>query len=502
MSALIDDVLRPAQTRGAVTPHSIVWMLVLLIAVVFWPTLSALGRIWLTVADYQHGFAIAVIAARWLFKARGRIDACDAKAEPRALAGLAVAVGLWMVAYRANSEMMQQLLLPGILMLTVLAALGPRVLKQVAAPFAYLYFAIPIWDHFIPLLQWLTTHVAEAVLGLLNVPTEVEGHNVAIPAGQFSIIDGCSGKRYFVIGLAFAVLAGTMQGVRGRRMIWLMIAAAATTLITNWLRVVIVIYAGHISNMQSYLVAVEHRSLGYVLYIPMLLAIILVARRLGGDEDISADPTRRARQDWRRLLVGTIAPVVLLIAPAVISATGPAADDSRIRLGALPLMTGSWQGPLPANTNWQPEFILPSEERRVSYAAADGRIELYVNSYGVQSPGRELVYHRNSVVPAAQWTVIRGLPRQDATPTMVIASEPASGRWVVGRMYVVGGRTTSVPALAQLYYGVSAVWRPAPSGIVAFATPCVPDCGAAAARLRDFWAERGRLLVDLIPPTL
>jgi EpsI family protein len=417
-----------------------------------------------------------------------------------ALPALALAVFAWMVAYRGNSELMQQLALPVIPALAVLAVLGPDVLRRIGPPLAFFYFAIPIWDHAVPLLQWLTTQVAEAVLGLMNVPTKVEGHHVTIPAGQFSIIEGCSGKRYFIIGLAFACLAGVMQRLSGRRMVYLMLTAAAAALATNWLRVVIVIYAGHISNMQHYLVAVEHKSLGYALFIPMLFAIGFAARRWGAAEG-SDQPAPVAGSEPAAHGAVLALSSLLLAAPIALWAAAGGSIEQKPEVRPLPVLTGTWEGPLPASSVWRPEFTSPADERSASYLSGAHRIEVYVNSYGEQTAGHELIFHRNSIAPAAYWNLIRRIRKTPDAPPMLVAATGAGERWVIAQEYVVGGRVTSEPALAQLYYGLSAVWRPKPAGAIAFATRCEPDCDMASRRLAAFWAGNRDALVDLIPTT-
>ena len=103
-----------------------------------------------------------------------------------ALPLVAIALLVWAIAYRANSELMQQMLLPGHRDLAVYAAIGAASRAGVwLAPIAYLYFAIPLWEQLLPFLQWLTTTVAETVLGVMGVPTQVEGHHVTIPEGHF-----------------------------------------------------------------------------------------------------------------------------------------------------------------------------------------------------------------------------------------------------------------------------------------------------------------------------
>jgi EpsI family protein len=176
-------------------------------------------------------------------------------------------------------------------------------------------------------------------------------------------------------------------------------------------------------------------------------------------------------------------------------------EATNAQLGAMPIATGTWQGPLPAATGWQPRFVNPAEERRAAYAVNGQRIELYLNVYGVQTQGHELVFHRNSIAPIDRYTLIRRLPAQAAPPAQIVA-EANGTRWVVTQAYQVGGWSTASPGLAQLYYGLHAIVRPVPAGTLAVATRCVADCDAAERALDDFWREHSGELVALIPDRL
>lgn len=462
-----------------------------------WPTLEALARIWVQMLDYHHGFLVAAVTLGWLFSRREQINASALRAESKVLVPLAIAVLAWIVAYRANSELMQQLLVPILLQLAVLASLGWRIARLTLAPLAYLYFAIPVWEHLLPLLQWMTTQVTEGALRLMGVATEVDGHSVTIPEGTFNIVEGCSGKRYLVIGLAFATMAGVTQGVRGRGWVTLVASATLGALVTNWLRVATVIYVGHISNMQHYLVAREHLSFGYALFIPLMVLIFLVARRLrheGESEptcaDAGVDATRPRATVWS-------ATVVLLLTP-LLAASINQTLAAPVALLPLPVLTGTWQGPLPASSRWQPQFVGAAGERRASYTSSKGRVEVYYNVYGPQSPEHELVHFHNSIVPS-QWTVISrsGLP--GSGPPLTLAQDADGTRWVVAQELRVGGLATTSPALSQILYGFQAMWRAVPSGAVVLAAACEPDCELARTNLLEFRRENGQRLALLIP---
>jgi exosortase A len=481
-------------------PATVAYALCTLGIVAFWPTFVGLARVWEESADYSHGALIALIAATWLGLQRERIDASPVRPTWAALPALVIAIIVWLIAYRGNSQIIQQIVVPVAMALAVLAALGPTVTRQVLPPILYFYFAIPVWEQLLPVLQALTTNVAEGVLRVLQIPTVVESHFVTIPEGRFAIVEGCSGKRYLMVGLAFAALLGASYHLRAARAAVLLAATVGLALLANWVRVVVIIYAGHVSNMEHYLVAKEHLTFGWMMFVPLLIAVALTARALARRHPPVAAPTAHARaaQSGRPTWAG---PAVCLCIPLLAVATQTRAASDTTRLGQLPLMAGDWQGPLPGDAAWQPRFIAPADQRQAAYGSLDGAVQIYLNVYGLQTQGHELVFFANSVVPEEQWSVVRVLPERDDL-RMIIVADAAGSQWAVAQTYSIDGRLTSSAALAQLYYGLSALWHPVPSGTIALAAACRPDCAQAEQRIRRFWLDRGHALASVIPKTL
>lgn len=501
MSALEEVLVQRLTPRFTRTANAALWAVVVATTALFSHTLHALARVWIESTDYQHGWLIGLISVGLLWKAHARIAAAPFRPMWFALPALAIALLAAAIAYRANSELMQQLLFPIVVALGILAACGPASVRIVAFPIAFFYFAIPIWDQLTPVLQWMCTVVSESVLAVVGVPTHVEGFNVTIPAGRFAIVEGCSGKRYLLIALALAAFACKLQNVRGRRWIEVLAFAAACALVTNWLRIIVIIYAGHVSNMQHYLVAVEHLSLGYALYVPLLAAIVWYARRAGADAAALA-PANRQDLSAAQLMKGLTGPLTLCAAAAVVLWTTQVANAPRASLLPPPLLTGAFQGPLPPQASWQPQYHGADAEFRASYLATDGqRIEIYANVFGVQSDGRELVRFENSIAPGGSWTVVRGADAGRELDAFV-ATSSLNERWVMGQVYRIGATATPSAAAAQLIYGWSAMWRPVPAGVIAVAVPCKTDCDTASRTLSNFWQANVAAISAMIPEKL
>lgn len=477
-----------------------------------WPSVASLADIWRTTHDYQHGFLVALVSVVWLaLVARRR---WRERAQPSVAGALLLALLLagWLVALTANSLIAHQLLLPAIIWAAIWAACGWTPARASTAPVAYFYFAMPVWDYALPVLQWLSVSVTETLLHAVGIAARVQEYTVSIPGGTFQIIEGCSGKRYFMVTLAVAVLAAAFNHLRGRRAIVFVLIAGALALLANWLRIMIVIVAGYLTDMRSYLVAVEHITLGNVIFVMLLAIVFLIARRMAprapasgspATENFPAVPTPAAASPW-----GAILPLALLA--LTFAATRARATTSSVDVapGELPLATSTWQGPLPARAAWAPAFPGAVGERRAAYVSAAGAhpgvVEIYIGTYGAQHQGRELVQYGNTLLAPGPWhrawpQVTRPLGSSQPELASFEAQSANGARWLLAYLYDVGGWRTNRDALAQLAYGVRSIRRPAPSAIVALAVRCHPDCGAARALASAFWDDMSTQILGMLP---
>jgi hypothetical protein len=192
-------------------------------------------------------------------------------------------------------------------------------------------------------------------------------------------------------------------------------------------------------------------------------------------------------------------PVAILSALPILVWAPPLHGRVPAKLAAMSVATGTWQGPLPADSGWQPRFVGPAQERRAAYEFGDSRIEVYFNVYTMQTQGRELIFHGNSATPADRYTLIRRMPSLPDSPPAIVVAQVGGQRWLVAQSYKVGGWPTESPGLAQLYYGLRAIVRPVPAGTLATAVRCEGDCSAAARTLDNFWREHSSELMAVIP---
>jgi len=482
-------------------PLLVLGVLLLLTVALFWPSITALAEIWSHPhrRTYQHGYVIAALVLWLIYRERHRIAAADPHPAPAMLL-LALTSGVaWAIAWNAGLQIVHFLLWPAIFWAAATAVLGWPAGRILLMPVAILYFAMPIWDALTPILQSVTVLANKFMAALIGMPVLIEGNYIHIPEGSFEIAGGCSGLNYLIVGLAIAALLGEVNGDPPRRRLLLIAISGALALFSNWLRVFIIIYAGHVSDMTHYLVRVDHYNFGWVLYAFVLALFFYIARKLpaaASAPELTAVPPVPATG----LRVG------LVVAAGVAIAVGPllagriqwfnadAATPQAVGLGNLDLPGAAQWEAAPAMGGWVPVFPGADAESLVEFSQGEARVTVYTATYRRQAQGRELVGHDSRVEghDAGHLAVIgtRLAVAEPAIGAMEAEFRSAGGaRSMLWWTYRIGERDFSRGLPAQLWYGVASLWSAPVSAIVALRADCRPDCDTARIALERFAAD-------------
>jgi len=470
-------------------------------AAAFWPSLVGIEELWTHTErrTYQHGFLIAAIALWLLFRARHRIAAAAGPPSLPLLAAAAAGSLLWAVAFSAGLQAIHFLLWPAILWAAAGAALGWGAARVMFRPFAFLYFALPVWDALMPALQHATVFANRALGSVFGLPMMIEGTFVHIPEGSFEIAGGCSGLNYLIVGLAIAALLGEINGDSPRRRLLLLVLGGGLAILSNWVRVFIIIYAGHVSNMTHYLVRVDHYNFGWVLYAFVLAAFFLIARRLPDSTAGRAGRAAPAASTGARALPLVFALAALAIGPLatrVAAAVADRADGESQMVGIQELdpdATDRWNAE-PAIGEWVPVFPGADAETLVEFSSEAGRVAVYSATYLNQSQGRELVGHASRVQGTrdGRFERLAGRHAVNDPPIAVVEGQWrdfGGGRSLLWWSYQVGERRFARGLPAQLWYGVASLWKPPVSSVVVLRVACANDCEAARQVLERFAAD-------------
>jgi EpsI family protein len=452
----------------------------------------SVASLWVTWNDtearaYTHGPLIALVCV-WLFLQR-RDELSDAVIDPvfAVTAGVAVISIAWVIALRSGLQLIHEALFPFLVWLTVWAAVGIRVAKICAFSILYLYFAVPIWSIGNGVLQAMTVFATDLMLKVAGLPAHVDGNFVHIPSGVFEIAGGCSGLHYFVVALAIAALFGEMNRDSPKVRVLLFLLAGVIAALTNWIRVFVIIVAGHFTEMQHYLVKVDHYYFGWGLFAIGMVAFFFFARHLPVAPASPETISKELKGIDRASLGGPVLAIVALaVGPLLLWLSDSVDAAPPIARATLPSNPDGWETFPIAHTSWQPQYQSADSVISGEYRRGTQSVNVFVASYGSQAQGKELIGYDNSIAGEHAEVVSTRALTSNGPVREIEVRGPAQEHALIWYQYQIGSRSFSNDLSAQLQYGASSLLGPVTSRIVALRASCANDCVEARMLLEEF----------------
>lgn len=461
------------------------------VSLLLWPTMVSLHREWVDTAHltFIHGYLVVALVA-WLLWRVASAAEFPIRGDRRALLPLAALMLAWLIGVRSGLEMVHQALWPAVLLFAICAAAGWQAAQRCAFALGILYFAIPLWTVLDGALQSLSAKAVELMLRVTNVPSFVDGTVVHIPEGVFVIEGGCNGMHFLIVALAIAGVFGELHRDRWPTRAWQMALAGGLALFANWVRIYVVVLAGHLTDMQHYLVSVSHYYFGwgvFAVFIGLFLWIAsrspLPARALPR-VSVPGDPAARTSMNLALTLL-LVAAVTFLGALSVRPAPRPVGP-------VLPSVEG-WTGPLSTNSYWQPHFANHDRSALAVYRRANADVQAFIVEYDQQRQGKELVGYGNSLTQGLDGPVLQDVVVPVAGGDARLLLVDSGGDRSVILYYYEVGKTRRVAGLAsQLTYGLASLVSAPRSSLVSVRARCAASCDAAAAQARQLLDALGQ----------
>lgn len=488
-----------------------VGLMLLVVAALYWPDTSTLALYWAHKdVNAQSGMLISLLSGFLLFRARERFERVAIGPVPWAGVPLMVCAAASLICWRAGIQTLQLLFLPLILWLALLSVFGSQIARTAGFAIGFLYFALPGWDLFQSPLQHLTAYAVGTIGPVIGLSVVMHGTTAYLPAGvTFTIESACSGVDFLTVGLAVAALHGELEHAARRRRASLIGGMLLLAILSNWVRVLLIISIGYLSRMRSVLATTDHVAFGWVVFACAMLFFVLVAGRTAPKSPdvppVDGTSTQRdvishpGRALWRFAL-----PVAGIIAvPALVYLSLLVSDQAKANASTLELPLGRtpWQGPADsADGLWHPKFAGAQTERRARYRSADGRIiEVVAVGFPKQTQGAKILKEGNSLLgdrglSIEAVTLVEGavIPHGE-----VIVRAPDGGRSLIWSVVDIGGRLFGEPLYSQLWYGARSLVGTPYSALFAMRAQCDASCDGARAALADFVRINGSALFAL-----
>jgi len=427
----------------------------------YWSTLGNMLDTWWESSTYAHGWLVIPIVAWLTWQARTRLVRLVPVASPWGLLPLFALVGIWLLARAAEVMLIQQLAVACMAVVLVYTLLGGRVVRAMAFPLAYLFFAVPVGEGLVAPLQDFTAWITVAGLRLSGVPVLLEGRHISIPTGDFLVAEACSGIRYLIASLAL----GCLYAYLSYRSIWRRLAfillAAALPIIANGLRAYGIVMLAYLSNHRL-AVGVDHLLYGWVFF-GLVIFLMFWIGTFWRDVPVAQTPeaaldTHPSRNSSRRTaLVALLGFGVLVLGPLLAMRMQAASGVAAAPFAPPPAPTG-WHGPENADGAWAPHYLGASGQFLASYRNPEGHsVELFGVVYRQQRQGYELIHFDNHLYDEERWAydgesrhTLSLAPEQTLSIDETRLRSGRNRRRVLWHWYRIGETDTVSPVMAKL----------------------------------------------------
>ncbi|MFM9882038.1 MAG: exosortase A [Burkholderiales bacterium] len=442
--------------------------IVIVLAVVYRDTLASMVDLWYRSSSYQHGFAVIPIVI-WLIWSR-RNDLARVPVEPSLLGLVAMAAAgfIWLLGALAHASVVVHFALVSMIVAAVPAIAGLQVARALVFPLGCLFFAVPFGDFMVPTLMDWTADFVVTALRATGVPVFREGNDFVIPSGRWSVVEACSGIRYFHAALmggalfSYLIYRGT-----ARRMAFIA-ASIVVPIIANWLRAYLIVLLGHLSNNRL-ASGVDHLVYGWVFFGIVMFVIFWVGTRWREDrqgDDVKVPIGQDRPHTISGSKLGLFASAALLIGivwmpfsqsiQARLDAFVPAFSDKGIR-------AVDWRVVDAVDSSWRPVLPGARMESRTALMRGNERAGVHIAwFYGEQDGAKSKLVSSQNVLADQQrnWrTIDRGaatIPWGGGTRSVrrdLLANDVE--QIAVYSFYWIAGFSTSSDLLASAMLAVS-----------------------------------------------
>ncbi|XOV86646.1 MAG: exosortase [Pseudomonadota bacterium] len=400
---------RAIQRPSLLTGHIVFLLLVAGLVVAFWGTFEAISIEWLSNGPYSHGFLALAVIAVMFWQDRALI----ASPAPRpAVPGLLFALGsgsAWLVASLVNVQLIQVLGLYGLILGSIWATYGWRVLLRLRVPLFALALVLPIWNILQIPLQELSSDVSQSVLNGLNIPVLREGFRFTLPGGQFIVEEACSGLGFLLTSMLLSLFYSHYNGLDLGKSTFFFLFAVGLAIFSNWIRIVLIMVMGNELGMEHAIVQ-DHLTFGWFVFTAMLIPFFVVGRYLDHRDrkiPVTTEDTLVGEPGVVNKLVPGSALLVMALFPVVLALlmareSAPVTPAQFSWLDSADAIEGQRVG-------WQPTFIGADaiDFHTMSYG---GRkfVNLIVR-YDQQTQGSELIFVNNQLYDEEAWFEIERL---------------------------------------------------------------------------------------------
>lgn len=245
--------------------------------VAFFPAVSSAASIWWISEYYTHGFVVlpAVIYASWI--RRDELVAESWRPAYWVSVLLVFTLFIYLLGVVGRVSLFQHFAAFASLPLIVWLCLGNRFFFRAYNIMLLPLLAIPVGAELGPALQQLTAFMSEKFLAVTEITFIRRGLFFDVPNGTFLVAEECSGVRFLISSVAFALFYAELSYRSFLRKAAFLAFACIVPLVANGIRVTGTIMIGDRYGMDL-ASGVDHVVYGWFFFSFVLLAMVFIGR--------------------------------------------------------------------------------------------------------------------------------------------------------------------------------------------------------------------------------
>ncbi len=377
---------------------------------------------------------------------------------------------IWLFANLTFVKYVELVSLPIILTVLLAGLLGWNASRVYWFPFLLMLLGGPLLSLFIPLLQDVTASMTGLLLDISGVTSMVDGVLILVPAGTFEVDAGCSGLNVLTVGVILSLLYAYINRFNLKGSLLLLVAGTLVSILSNIIRVYIIVVVGNATKMQHSLVE-EHGNLGWAVFLLVMGMFLYLVHRYwhvsalltNNEEHLSTKNTvgETQKKPVKNYLYGPL--WVLLFAgigPLLFFYSHIQENKEYMNKTYTYKIQQQWQIIENATPAWEPVYKAGKGDYLFSQTFMNHEhymVYLDIRYFLQQTDGNEAINITNSVYDRSRWTrvwiklhSIKNIAGLDEVEETLIRGKN-NQEILVWRWYITNGRKTGNPYKAKLY---------------------------------------------------
>ena len=388
------------------------WILLLFWHLAFISTFSFLFSEWLESHVYSYGPLIWGYSHFLIWKQRAHYARFNTSNSLFGGACFAIVGFTWLAASITGIQVVQQLAFIGILCSAVLILGGWHLARALFFPLLLLLFTTEVWNFFQYPLRELSTAVTTDLVRLFGIPVLREDYLLTVPGGRFMVEPECSGLSFFMTSCLLVLIFSYEKALSIKSTLLFFGFAVFISILSNWLRILIIVIVGNKTEMQSVLVH-EHLLFGWVVYAIAMIPLFVVGYIIFIKAKKSATNSTRPQRENNSALQKSHKniPFILILSlfialPMTTRYLLQVKDNSTLSETGHQLTNSKKIEETQSFRNWQPYFHNSDSQHYFYYSKGVKRIEVFIAQYFSQTQDKELVNKLNQLYDNKKWQEI------------------------------------------------------------------------------------------------